>query len=94
MEPEDFWLDEEEIRIEKNKGRLLRQSQWWKNLRAHNRCYYCGQQVPAKELTMDHIVPIARGGVTTKGNVVPACRRCNTEKKLQIPAETILETLH
>ena len=32
-------------------------------------------------MTMDHIVPIIRGGKSTKGNVVPACKECNTKKK-------------
>jgi 5-methylcytosine-specific restriction protein A len=39
------------------------------------------------ELTMDHIVPIARGGRSTKGNVVPACKSCNTKKKQLLPME-------
>jgi hypothetical protein len=39
------------------------------------------QSVPAGELTMDHVVPLARGGKSTKGNVVPACKPCNNKKK-------------
>jgi 5-methylcytosine-specific restriction endonuclease McrA len=30
---------------------------------------------------MDHIVPLIRGGKTTRGNVVPACKECNNKKK-------------
>jgi hypothetical protein len=30
---------------------------------------------------MDHIVPMSRGGRTTKGNVVPSCKECNNKKK-------------
>jgi 5-methylcytosine-specific restriction endonuclease McrA len=36
---------------------------------------------------MDHIVPIARGGKTTKGNVVPCCKECNNLKKQLLPME-------
>ena len=40
-----------------------------------------------KELTMDHIVPIIRGGRSTKNNVVPACKECNNKKKHSLPME-------
>ena len=43
--------------------------------------------VEAKELTMDHIVPLARGGKSTKGNVVPACKACNNAKQHLLPME-------
>ncbi len=36
---------------------------------------------------MDHIVPMARGGKSTKGNVVPACKVCNNKKKYMLPIE-------
>lgn len=39
------------------------------------------------ELTMDHIVPIVRGGKSKRGNVVPACKECNTKKKYMLPIE-------
>lgn len=73
--------DEDEIRREKQKARELRRTQWWKRRCDAGLCHYCGKKLPAKELTMDHIVPIARGGKTTKGNVVPCCSICNVKKK-------------
>lgn len=42
---------------------------------------------------MDHIVPIARGGTSTKGNVVPACRPCNAGKKLDTPVDDLFRQL-
>jgi 5-methylcytosine-specific restriction endonuclease McrA len=36
---------------------------------------------------MDHIVPMARGGKSTKGNVVPSCKECNNKKKYMLPVE-------
>lgn len=73
--------DDSEIKKEKNKARALRASQWWKRKCAKGICYYCEKSFPAKELTMDHIVPISKGGKSTKGNVVPCCKTCNTKKK-------------
>lgn len=75
------------IRIEKRKARELRQSQWWKRQVARGRCYYCGRAFAPAELTMDHIVPMVRGGKSKKGNVVPACKGCNTKKKYLLPIE-------
>ena len=50
-------------------------------------CYYCEQKVDPGELTMDHVVPLARGGKSTKGNLVPACKDCNNKKKYLLPIE-------
>ncbi len=36
---------------------------------------------------MDHIVPLIRGGKSTKGNIVPACKDCNNRKKHMLPIE-------
>ena len=82
-----FHLEEADLQRERRKARELRQSQWWKRKCARGICHYCGAQVPARELTMDHIVPIARGGKSTKGNVAPACKTCNTKKKQLLPME-------
>ena len=81
---------EERFRKEKAKGRKLRQSQWWKEKVSKGVCHYCAGEFIPVSLTMDHIVPIARGGRSTKGNVVPACKKCNTTKKYYTSAEIIL----
>ena len=78
--------DEHVVR-EKQKARELRQSQWWKRKRSGGVCHYCGEQFPPKELTMDHVVPIIRGGYTTKANVVPCCAGCNADKQYKLPTE-------
>ncbi len=84
------WLndvDEEFIRRERAKARELRKQNWWKNKIAKGVCHYCGKQVPPKELTLDHIVPLVRGGRSTKGNCVPACKECNSKKQSLLPIE-------
>lgn len=78
---------------ERKKAQELKASQWWKNILGKGLCHYCGKKFTAKELTMDHIVPIARGGKSTKGNVVPSCRACNQKKKLATPVEEALRKL-
>ena len=50
-------------------------------LRDRYRCQYCGQQLPAHELTFDHFVPRAKGGKTEWTNIVAACVACNAHKK-------------
>jgi 5-methylcytosine-specific restriction endonuclease McrA len=87
MEPYAYNLEEEDIKRERRKARELRNSEWWKRKLAKGVCHYCGRAFPAKELTMDHIVPIARGGKSTKGNIVTACKECNNAKKQLFPME-------
>lgn len=87
MDPYAYTLTESDIKRERRKARELRNSQWWKRKCDRGRCHYCHQSFPPKELTMDHIVPIARGGKTTKGNVVPCCKECNNHKKQLLPIE-------
>ena len=36
---------------------------------------------------MDHLVPVSRGGRSTRGNCVPACKECNNLKKNLLPME-------
>lgn len=39
-------------------------------------CSYC----PAAADTIDHVIPLARGGRHAEGNLAPACRSCNSSK--------------
>lgn len=41
-------------------------------------CFYCGSK--PDRLTVDHIVPLSRGGHDTIGNRIPACLSCNSSK--------------
>ena len=42
-----------------------------------HRCVYCGTGMPLAEATLDHVVPMARGGRSQPGNLVVACAPCN-----------------
>jgi 5-methylcytosine-specific restriction endonuclease McrA len=48
-------------------------------------CQYCGK--PAKELTLDHILPRSRGGQHIWENVASACIPCNHRKAGLTPKE-------
>ena len=57
------------------------------------RCQYCGKNLPAKELNMDHVVPRDRGGGTTWENVVISCIKCNSKKSNRSPKEAGMRLL-
>jgi 5-methylcytosine-specific restriction endonuclease McrA len=80
-------VSEEQLRRERQKARDLRRSQWWSNRVAAGVCHYCGEPFTPGELTLDHIVPLVRGGRSTRGNCVPACKECNTRKRDLLPTE-------
>ena len=77
----------EEVKREKEKARALRKTQWWQRRLSKRVCHYCGRSVAESELTMDHVVPLIRGGKSTRGNTVPACKECNGKKKYLLPVE-------
>jgi 5-methylcytosine-specific restriction protein A len=85
----DFYapIDPDALRRERARSRALRDSQWWKRRISPGVCYYCRRQVGHAALTMDHIVPLGRGGTAIRGNVVPACKDCNTRKRAMLPIE-------
>lgn len=49
------------------------------------RCVYCAGLYPAEQLSLDHVQPRMRGGDNSDGNLVTACKGCNT-KKGNLPA--------
>ena len=91
IHPFAYDLGAEDLKRTRQKARELRESQWWKRRLAKGLCHYCGRPTPPKELTMDHIVPVSRGGKSTRGNVVPCCKECNNEKKYMLLGEWIAE---
>ncbi len=86
--------DKQYIAREKAKARELRQSQWWKNEIVRGICHYCGEKFKSSELTMDHVVPISRGGKSTKGNIVPCCKECNNKKKYMTPVDMVIKIMN
>lgn len=65
-------------RAAENDARLVTPKDWERLCRRYgNRCAYCGSMAT---LEQDHIVPIVRGGRHAIGNLLPACRSCNSSK--------------
>jgi 5-methylcytosine-specific restriction endonuclease McrA len=57
------------------KGVVLSRTNIFK--RDGQKCQYCGIN---RDLTLDHLIPRSKGGVTSWNNLVTACRRCNARK--------------
>lgn len=87
-----------EMKIEEVKARRARKygaklsdfsmAQWREIKSMYNYlCVYCGKK--PKKLTMDHIIPISRGGSHTASNIVPACMSCNASKKSGPPPKPV-----
>jgi 5-methylcytosine-specific restriction endonuclease McrA len=65
-------------RRRKSERKLFSHDDWQSILRQyHLSCAYCGC---GGNLTMDHVVPLIRGGRHSVGNIIPACRSCNSSK--------------
>jgi 5-methylcytosine-specific restriction protein A len=74
--------DSQSQKRERDLAKTLRNSSWWQNKIANGcQCYYCGNDLTAKSATMDHLLPISQGGKSTKNNVVPCCKSCNSQKR-------------
>lgn len=58
---------------------------WFRlTLRYGGLCAYCGVRPGT---TRDHIIPIARGGSSNIGNILPACLTCNCTKRHMLQVE-------
>ncbi len=57
---------------------------WQRTLTAHrNRCHYCKRAFTAKRpATIDHVIPISKGGAHSPENIVAACKPCNSAPTL------------
>jgi 5-methylcytosine-specific restriction endonuclease McrA len=64
----------------------------WRNIYKRDRytCQYCGAQPGSEELTLDHVVPRAQGGVSTWENCVLACVGCNKRKADRTPEQAAM----
>ncbi len=56
-------------------------------------CQYCGKTLKSQEVTLDHILPKSRGGVSSWENLAACCSRCNVKKGSRLPEEAGLTLL-
>lgn len=61
--------------------------------RDENLCLYCGTQFLDRDLSRDHVKPLALGGEDTWSNVVTACKRCNNHKGSRTPEQSGMQLL-
>jgi hypothetical protein len=54
-------------------------------------CSYCGRR--GGRLTLDHVVPVSRGGTSELRNLVTACVSCNSAKGTRTPQEWLVALL-
>jgi len=83
--------DDKHIARERVKAKDLRKSQWWQDKLNQGICHYCGGKFEREDLTMDHIVPVSRGGRSNRGNIVASCKQCNSAKKYLTPVEILMK---
>lgn len=62
-------------------------------LRDRNTCQYCQKVYARRELTLDHVIPVSRGGENSWENLVAACRPCNQKKGNLTPSEARMPLL-
>ncbi len=62
-------------------------------LRDRHQCQYCHNKFSEKKLTIDHVVPLSKGGKHDWSNVVTACSACNNKKADRTPEQAKMKLL-
>ena len=57
-------------------------------------CQYCGKAINKKNLTIDHIIPVSKGGETSYENCVAACYKCNNKKNNKLLSQLDMKLLN
>lgn len=64
---------------------VVTEKDWQRLVNRHNGCCaYCGIK---EKMTMEHVVPISRGGRHSIGNLLPVCIKCNISKNKKLLIE-------
>jgi 5-methylcytosine-specific restriction protein A len=86
-------VDPAQIKRQRSKAREMRASSWWKQQIGKGVCYHCEEKFARENLTMDHLIPLSRGGLSNKKNIVVSCKQCNSHKKNLTVAELRLSSI-
>lgn len=57
--------------------------------RQNGKCAYCGRHRNHKYMTVDHIIPLSKGGTNDIGNLQCVCKKCNSLKDDMMPEEFV-----
>lgn len=60
--------------------------------RDNSTCYLCLSLLSPKQITLDHVIPLSRGGSHTAGNLKVACGKCNSKKGARLLSELDLDS--
>ena len=71
-------------RLPRHEVRFTRKNIFYRD---RNRCQYCGVRFQSRDLNLDHVVPLSRGGKSSWVNVVCCCISCNSRKGGHLPHE-------
>lgn len=86
-----FLLEQEVLQLFRSVVKYLPHEISYSHRRIHQRddnvCQYCGCSCHGRNKTIDHILPVSRGGGTSYLNCVTACLECNQKKGSKTPAE-------
>lgn len=85
--------DDLRYRRERERAKQIKKTNWWNTIKSKGICYYCGTKVDPSEITMDHVIPISQGGMSSKSNIVPACKSCNNKKKNTNPIDQLFDAI-
>ena len=78
-------------RLPRHEVRFTRKNIFYRD---RSRCQYCGKRFQARDLNLDHVVPLSRGGKSTWENVVCCCIACNSRKGGHTPEEASMRLIH
>lgn len=81
----------EYVRIPYKKAKLTRENVFRRDKFC---CQYCGIGLNASNATLDHVLPVSRGGKDSWENLVASCKKCNTKKSNQTPREARMKLLN
>lgn len=71
-------------RLSSSKARSVKRG-WWRRF-SIVRCRWCGLALERHQITIDHVIPLFRGGSNLPDNLVPACEPCNKKRGHELGA--------
>lgn len=80
-------------RVEKSHREIIRRKRYPRQVKkllydkANKCCQLCGRKLLFKDITLDHIIPLAQGGKDEVENLQIACVVCNRTKDMYLPDE-------